>query len=89
MPAPPADAPRPWHQWYAQAAGFFWLPCPLCGSYFGGHEWRDVDGRPSSIPDPDSDDPRMAVGICPACTKAGLGVDPMLALETEVAIEAS
>ena len=21
--------------------GYFWRPCPLCGEYFGGHEWGD------------------------------------------------
>ena len=23
---------------YAVANGYFWLPCPLCGEYYGGHE---------------------------------------------------
>lgn len=22
---------------------YFWLPCPLCGEMFGGHEWRSED----------------------------------------------
>ena len=26
---------------YANIAGYFWLPCPICGEYFGGHEWKD------------------------------------------------
>jgi hypothetical protein len=26
---------------YADLFGYFWLPCPLCGEYFGGHEWLD------------------------------------------------
>lgn len=33
--------PRLVHQFYAWLAGYFWLPCPICGEYFGGHEWRD------------------------------------------------
>ncbi len=24
----------------AEWGGYFWLPCPLCGQYFGGNEWR-------------------------------------------------
>ena len=23
---------------YANLLGYFWLPCPVCGKYFGGHE---------------------------------------------------
>lgn len=26
---------------YAAVCGYFWLPCPICGKYFGGHEWLD------------------------------------------------
>ncbi len=25
---------------YADEHGFFWLACPRCGEYFGGHEWE-------------------------------------------------
>lgn len=28
------------HKLYAKFFGYFWLPCPLCGRYFGGHEWK-------------------------------------------------
>jgi len=24
---------------YARLNDYFWLPCPLCGQAFGGHEW--------------------------------------------------
>ena len=24
---------------YARLMGHFWLPCPICGQMFGGHEW--------------------------------------------------
>ena len=37
---------------YAWAFGYFWRPCPLCGRSFGGHEWRDRGGKPSSVPKP-------------------------------------
>lgn len=26
---------------YAKTFGYFWLPCPNCGQYCGGHEWKD------------------------------------------------
>ncbi len=26
------------NRWYARALGSFWLPCPICGELFGGHE---------------------------------------------------
>ncbi len=44
--------PRAAHQAFAYLGGYFWLPCPLCGEHFGGHEWRDINGLSSSIPDP-------------------------------------
>ena len=25
---------------YADFFGYFWLPCPICGKFFGGHECR-------------------------------------------------
>ena len=30
--------PRWLHAVYAHVAGYFWLPCPICGDNFGGHE---------------------------------------------------
>ena len=30
--------PRWAHRRYAYALGYFWLPCPVCGEPFGGHE---------------------------------------------------
>jgi hypothetical protein len=60
------------HKLFAKQFHYFWLPCPLCGTFTGGHEWRDIDGKPSSIPDPDGD-PSVSIGICPTCTRAGHG----------------
>ena len=57
---------------YARMFGYFWLPCPLCGQEFGGHEWKDIDGKCSTIPWP-QEGPGMNKGICPDCTKAGKG----------------
>ncbi len=63
--------PRWSHRLWAKALGYFWLPCPLCRRYSGGHEWRDIGGKSSAIPDWDGS--TNQVGICPACTRAGLG----------------
>jgi hypothetical protein len=32
--------PRIIHRIYAGTFGYFWLPCPICGENFGGHETR-------------------------------------------------
>ena len=29
---------RLFHKLWAKLGGYFWLPCPLCGRMFGGHE---------------------------------------------------
>ena len=62
-PPPPADSPRYLHEWYAKANGYFWLPCPLCGEPFGGHEWGHEAA--ASIPVPGK--PHMFRGVCKAC----------------------
>lgn len=67
------ESARKAHELFAKALGYFWLPCPLCGAYSGGHEWRDIDGMACSIPDPDGA-PGSHLGICRACTRAGRGV---------------
>ena len=46
--------PRSLNQLHAAVFGFFWLPCPLCGTYFGGHEaevawWPDLTSVGHSI----------------------------------------
>lgn len=65
--------PRWVHRLYAAALGFFWLPCPVCGRMFGGHEWRDRDGLPSCIP---TGVQGVGRGICPSCTRNGYGSRP-------------
>lgn len=30
------------HKFYAWFMGYFWLPCPVCGKEFGGHEIKSV-----------------------------------------------
>lgn len=51
------------HRWYAAWNGYFWLPCPLCHEYFGGHEWSN-DNCPSI---PDSERLGIGKGICKNC----------------------
>lgn len=29
------------HKKYAEYMGYFWVPCPICGNYFGWHEIAD------------------------------------------------
>jgi len=36
--------PRILHKWYAKLNHYFWLPCPVCGRYFGGHEKHGKQG---------------------------------------------
>jgi len=48
---------------YANRMGYFWLPCPLCGIFFGGHEWKNGDEY--SIPIKNR--PGFFKGICPDC----------------------
>lgn len=49
---------------YAHANGFFWLPCPVCGEPFGGHEvdWDAVHAFVDS-----QDAPGYGALICPRC----------------------
>jgi hypothetical protein len=61
---------RTMNRLFAAVAGYFWMPCPLCDQYFGGHEWRDINGRSSVVHAEVGH-----VGICPDCTRAGKG-DP-------------
>lgn len=65
---------RAFHRWYAARMRYFWLPCPLCGHEFGAHEWRDIGGKLSTVPDPLGGS-SQSIGICPRCTRAGRGVD--------------
>lgn len=44
---------------YAWINSYFWLPCPLCGRHFGGHEW--YPGNTLMI------SPYQGKGVCPRC----------------------
>lgn len=54
---------------FAAVTGYFWLPCPLCKQYFGGHQWRDINGQSSVIENGEG----SGTAICPDCTRAGRG----------------
>lgn len=54
---------RRFHHAYATMFGFYWLPCPLCGREYGGHE------AGKSIPDPIAGPP-MYVMICSRCSRS-------------------
>jgi hypothetical protein len=57
-------APHSWrrfHRLVADWLGYYWLPCPLCGAEFGGHEHGE------SIPDP-ARPPHGGIAICSRCT---------------------
>jgi len=55
--------PRWIHRLWAFVAGYFWLPCPECGRYFGGHEVRGpaYDGPEIIRPG------RVRKTLCPRC----------------------
>jgi len=44
MKADKRRKPRWLQQLRAWLGGYFWLPCPICGEYFGGHEWSTEKG---------------------------------------------
>jgi hypothetical protein len=51
--------PRWVNRIYAWLFGYFWLPCPICRRYFGGHEWG-----PSALIVADD---RPMQGVCELC----------------------
>lgn len=58
---------RTLNKWYAKLFGYFWIPCPVCGEAFGGHEWKIEKHR--WIPD----DAYTGFVICPNCSEKGIG----------------
>ena len=50
---------------YANLFGYFWLPCPICGRMFGGHEKH---GDPSLLLEVDGNFCRSKC-ICKHCGK--------------------
>lgn len=58
---------RAWHAQWALTHHYFWLPCPTCGRYFGGHE-----AGSGSVMTPEKG-PGRAMSICSWCNEAGVG----------------
>ena len=56
----PRALPRARARIHAAVFGYFWLPCPVCGEMFGGHE------QPSGAVWDDSGRGRVT---CPACAE--------------------
>lgn len=54
--------PRRLHKIWADFAGYFWLPCPLCGEMFGGHEWKT-----SALNSTIMTSWHTGKGVCPNC----------------------
>lgn len=68
---PQVQAERARQHSVALRGGWFWLSCPLCGTWFGGQEWLRGDANlVAHIP---GDKPGSYTGICPWCTQAGRG----------------
>ena len=51
--------------------GYFWLPCPTCGTWMSGEDWLPVPGEETSIPA--NAQGTAGHGICTACSQAGVG----------------
>ncbi|HUT59316.1 MAG TPA: hypothetical protein VNA25_15815 [Phycisphaerae bacterium] len=49
-----------WLSWlYAYLFHYFWLPCPICGRQFGGHEWLPDHALMLSL--------HKGIAVCPNC----------------------
>jgi len=53
---------------YALALGYFWLPCPMCGKEFGGHEWTDGYAGIPKISEGGTWLSGTGTGVCPECS---------------------
>jgi hypothetical protein len=73
IPSPLHVVTYPARAFLAAVLGYFWLPCPLCGRKFAGFQWKRVRGQPCSIPVEGTY--WRGQGICPTCTRMGLGYD--------------
>lgn len=69
--------PRWAHRIYAWLGGYFWLPCPVCGEHFSGHEIGRAVGATEHLdsiplfPSMRRESPGRA--ICPTCIRRGMG----------------
>ncbi len=58
------------HKFYASIFRYFWLPCPSCKQYFGGHQAYKTN-HINYIPKNNSGFESSL--ICPRCTNKGVG----------------
>ena len=65
---------RLYNNFRALVGGYFWLPCPLCGQKFGGHEILQTREHANNVPITEPDQPYVSKRvICPDCTQDGAG----------------
>lgn len=58
--------PRFLHHFYAWLFGYFWIPCPVCQDFFGGHEVKN--GGTLLIPHTGNRHaPPNGLATCPRC----------------------
>lgn len=57
---------RFFHHLVALVFGYFWIPCPACGEYFGGHEY---DSKMCGVVQIDS---HFNFVTCPKCGNGGI-----------------
>lgn len=58
----------------ARLGGYFWMPCPVCGEEFGGHERQGTVRR---IPNP----PRLVVTGFATCSDCADRYGPVIELD--------
>jgi len=67
--------PRILHKIYAKVNHYFWLPCPVCGKEFGGHEKH---GRQGVITKRETDEHgttyEYSTGVCKNCDGSKLSI---------------
>jgi len=64
---------RLFNKLYAKLFGYFWLPCPICGRMFGGHEVNDDCIKYALVESKTKNDPIINLDRCPSPTKSIAG----------------
>jgi uncharacterized Zn finger protein (UPF0148 family) len=57
------------HKTFAKLFGYFWTNCPICGTEFGGHQWKDDLNATLWSSD------KTGVAICPNCAGSEVVVE--------------
>ena len=66
---------RFWNFVYAGILGYFWTPCPRCGSKFGGHELKGVN--PIAAFEVEDKQVKFYRFVCPPCKKLEIPTDKL------------